>query len=52
MRQRIDVADLYTKALTALPETIDGQPPSQVPAAQSLFTLDQLLGAEGRRSGL
>src|SRR3954454_18202983 len=31
MRQKIDVADLYAKALRDLPETIDGQPPLPVP---------------------
>jgi hypothetical protein len=27
MRQKIDIADLYAKALHALLETMDGQPP-------------------------
>ncbi len=43
MRQKIDVADLYTKALHALPETMDGQPPLPVPVVCPV-TLDDLLG--------
>ena len=43
MRQRIDVADLYRKALRILPGSIDGQPPLPVPAACPV-TLDELLG--------
>jgi hypothetical protein len=31
MRQRIDVARLYAKALRVLPDTIGGQPPLPVP---------------------
>src|ERR1700753_2399425 len=31
MRQKIDVNDLYTKALSAMPETIDGQRPLPLP---------------------
>jgi uncharacterized protein DUF29 len=42
MRQRIDVAGLYAKALHAMPETMDGQPPLPVPNACPV-TLDQLL---------
>jgi hypothetical protein len=42
MRQRIDVAELYAKALRALPETVDGQPPLPVPAVCPV-TLDALL---------
>ena len=45
MRQRIDVADLYRRALNRLPESIDGQPPLPVPTACPV-TLDELLGAE------
>jgi hypothetical protein len=44
MRQKIDVADLYAKALRALPETIDGQPPLPVSGACPV-TLDELVGA-------
>lgn len=43
MRQKIDVEDLYAKALHAMPETIDGQPPLPVPAICPV-TLDELLG--------
>jgi hypothetical protein len=42
MRQRIDVADLYAKALRAMPETSDGQPPRPVPETCPV-TLDELL---------
>jgi dTDP-4-amino-4,6-dideoxygalactose transaminase len=31
--QRIEVAEIYAKALRAMPESIDGQPPLPVPAA-------------------
>ncbi len=43
-RQKIDLAGLYADALSALPETIDGQPPLPVPPACPA-TLDELLGA-------
>jgi hypothetical protein len=46
MRQQIDVAGLYSDALQAMPETIDGQPPLPVPQT-SPVTLDELLGGEG-----
>ncbi len=42
MRQRIDVAGLYAKALHAMPETMDGQPPLPLPDACPV-TLDELL---------
>lgn len=42
MRQRIDVADLYAKALRSMPETIDGMPPLPLPPVCSV-TLDELL---------
>jgi hypothetical protein len=42
MRQRIDVADLYRRALRAMPDTIDGQPPLPV-ADICPLTLDDLL---------
>jgi len=42
MRQRIDVAGLYAKALHAMPETMDGQPPLPVPDICPV-TLDELL---------
>jgi hypothetical protein len=42
MRQKIDVAEIYAKALRAMPETIDGQPPLPVPVVCPV-TLDELL---------
>ena len=42
MRQRIDVARLYQRALRAMPETVDGQSPLPVPDACPV-TLDELL---------
>ncbi len=42
MRQRIDVAELYAKALRAMPDTIDGQPPLAIAPTCSV-TLDELL---------
>ena len=42
MRQRIDVGRLYQRALRAVPETIDGQPPLPVPDICPV-TLDELL---------
>jgi len=42
MRQRIDMAQIYRRALRSLPETIDGQPPLPVPEACPV-TLDELL---------
>jgi len=45
MRQRIDMAKLYRRALRALPETIDGQASLPVPENCSV-TLDQLLSDE------
>ncbi len=46
MRQRIDMDGLYRKALSLLPETMDGQPPLTVDPACAV-TLDDLL--EGGR---
>ena len=46
MRQRIDVPDLYRKALHYMPTTIDGQPPLQVPPVCPV-TLDELLAEDG-----
>lgn len=43
MRQRLDMAKLYRRALRLLPETIDEQPPLPVPDACPV-TLDELLG--------
>jgi hypothetical protein len=45
MRQRIDIADLYRRALRAMPEMIDGQAPLPVPETCPV-TLDELLSAE------
>ena len=42
MRQRLDVAGLYTDALRAMPETIDGQAPLPL-VAVCPATLDELL---------
>ena len=42
MRQRIDIADLYRRALNRLPGEVDGQPPLPVPIACPV-TLDELL---------
>jgi hypothetical protein len=42
MRQRLDMAKLYARALRAMPETIDGQAPLQVPTTCTM-TLDELL---------
>ena len=42
MHQRIDIQDLYAKAVRAIPESIDGQPPLPVPHACPV-TLDDLL---------
>ncbi len=43
MRDKIDVAALYAKALKAMPETIDGQPPVPMPGVCPV-TLDELPG--------
>jgi hypothetical protein len=45
MRQKIDLTSLYADALAGLPEKIDGQPPSPVPAACPV-TLEELLPPE------
>ncbi len=45
MRQHLDVAGLYAKALRAMPAAIDGQPPSPVSPACPL-TLDELLALD------
>jgi hypothetical protein len=42
MRQKIDIADIYAKALRALPETVDGVPPLPV-LTECPVTLDELL---------
>lgn len=43
MRQKLDVARIYRRALAAVPDAIDGQPGLPVPPA-CLMTLDELLG--------
>jgi hypothetical protein len=45
MHQNIDMARLYRRALRAMPETIDGQPPLPVPGLCPI-TLDELLGED------
>jgi hypothetical protein len=45
MRQHIDVAKLYARALRIMPDTIDGQAPLPVPQTCAL-TLDELLADE------
>jgi Domain of unknown function DUF29 len=42
MRQRIDLARIYRRALRIMPETMDGQPPLPVPDVCAV-TLDELL---------
>ena len=42
MRQKINLALLYRRALRAMPETIDGQPPLPLPEVCPV-TLDELL---------
>jgi hypothetical protein len=42
MAQDLDIARLYRRALTELPETIDGQPPLPVPQ-HCPVTLDEML---------
>ena len=42
MRQRIDVAEIYRRALRRLPASLDGQEPLAVPSECTL-TLDELL---------
>ena len=48
MRQKIDLAALYADALAAVPDRLDGQPPSLVPRVCKV-TLDELL-SEGPSS--
>jgi hypothetical protein len=42
MRQRIDLAKIYRRALRAVPETLDGQPPLRA-GLRHWRTLDELL---------
>lgn len=44
MRHRIDVDDLYRRALARIPDSIDGQAPLSLPGTCP-FSLDDLLGA-------
>ena len=46
MRQKLDVSGIYADALSALPDTMDGQPPLPVPTACPV-TLDELVSVEG-----
>ncbi|HSU05619.1 MAG TPA: DUF29 domain-containing protein [Acetobacteraceae bacterium] len=46
MRQKIDLARLYRRALTELPDTIDGQPPLPLPE-HCPTTLSELLDIKG-----
>ena len=41
--KRIDLADIYRRALNALPETVNGRPPLPVPQTCPV-TLEELLG--------
>ncbi|MBC7800199.1 MAG: hypothetical protein H7Z10_06235 [Gemmatimonadaceae bacterium] len=43
MRQRIDMADIYWRALMRMPPDIDGQPPVATPI-DGARTLEDLLG--------
>ncbi len=45
MRQRLDLARLYAKALQAMPDTVDGQPPLPVPQTCTV-ALDEVLSRE------
>lgn len=46
MRQKLDVPGIYADALSAVPDTLDGQQPLPVPRACPV-TLDELVSAEG-----
>ncbi len=45
MTQRLDLAKIYRRALRAMPDTIDGQPPLPVPPVCAV-TLDELIGED------
>jgi hypothetical protein len=47
MRQRIDMAKLYRRALRAVPDTIDGTAPLQTIPTTCPVTLDELLSEDG-----
>ena len=46
MRQKLDVPGIYADALSAMPDTMDGQAPLPVPSICPV-TLDELISAEG-----
>jgi hypothetical protein len=46
MRQRLDLARLYRRALRAVPARMDGEPPLPLPA-ECPWPLDELLSDEG-----
>lgn len=43
MRQKIDMAGLYTDALAGLPDAMDGTPPLPVDPHYPVTTIDELL---------
>ena len=45
MRQRIDLAKIYRRALRSMPDTIDAKAPAPVPE-ECPFTLEELLGED------
>jgi len=45
MRQKLDVSGIYADALSAMPDTMDRQPPLPVPVVCPV-TLDELVSAE------
>jgi hypothetical protein len=45
MRERLDLAQIYRRALRRMPDTMDGQPPLPVPAVCPA-TLDELLAED------
>ena len=45
MRQRLDIERIYRRALSAVPEMLDGQPPLPLPST-CRYTLEQLLAEE------
>ncbi len=45
MTQRLDLAKIYRRALRAMPDTVDGQPPLPVPPVCPV-TLDELIGED------
>jgi hypothetical protein len=47
MRQRLDVARIYRRALRTLPDSMDGEPPLTLPAACP-WSLEELLAEDAR----